>query len=44
MTSRETLMRDSNSMLARLVSDSELISDKVRMNNRRNLIASRPTS
>lgn len=32
MTSRETLMRDSNSMLARLVSDdSELISDKVRL-------------
>ena len=30
MTSRETLMRDSNSMLARLVSDdSDLISDKV---------------
>jgi hypothetical protein len=29
MTSRETLMRDSNSMLARLVSESELISDKV---------------
>lgn len=29
MTSRETLLRDSNSMLARLVSDSDLISDKV---------------
>lgn len=30
MTSRETLMRDSNSMLARLVSDeSDLVSDKV---------------
>lgn len=30
MTSRDTLMRDSNSMLARLVSDdSDLISDKV---------------
>lgn len=30
MTSRETLMRDSNSMLARLVDDdAELISDKV---------------
>lgn len=28
MTSRETLMKDPNSMLARLVSDSELISDK----------------
>lgn len=31
MTSRETLMRDSNSMLARLIMESDLISDKVWM-------------
>lgn len=28
MTSRETLLKDPNSMLARLISDSDLISDK----------------